>query len=75
MSIVRDNMLSRKGYSGYCGADKCSLHWPRTYFDPKVRQLRCPCGFQTDFEPEFIDKYVEFQGEDLPVKFKAVEWL
>jgi hypothetical protein len=61
MSIVRNNMLTRPGYTPYCGAETCRWHWPRTTFNGK--QFKCQCGWQTSIEPEFIAKYVAFNAQ------------
>lgn len=55
MSIVRDNLMNERGYTPYCGAEDCYLHWPRTRFNGQ--QFACRCGFETTFEPEFIAAY------------------
>ncbi len=55
MSIVRDNIMEREGYSPYCGAEKCALHWPRTRY--VLKQFQCDCGWRSSFEPEFIAAY------------------
>lgn len=55
MSIIRDNLMNRPGYSPYCGNDTCILHWPRTMFDGQ--QFKCRCGWRSSFEPEFIGQY------------------
>lgn len=65
MSIVRDNLLTRKGYTPYCGNPKArdsigGCDNPRMGFDGE--QFRCrKCGYRTDYEPQFIQKYKEFQ--------------
>ena len=61
MSIVRDNLLKRPGYTPYCGNATCGYHWPRTEFNGK--QFTCQCGWRSSFEPEFIDKYKAFTKE------------
>jgi hypothetical protein len=55
MSIVRNNLMERKGYRPYCGNfDGC--HMPRANFNGK--QFECPCcGWQSSFEKSFIDEY------------------
>jgi hypothetical protein len=55
MSIVRDNILNRPGYTPYCGgAGMCGM--PRTEFDGE--QFKCPhCGWRSGFEAEFIERY------------------
>jgi hypothetical protein len=56
MSIVRDNLMSRPGYSPYCGNDvSCAYGMPRTHY--KRYQFECMCGWRSNFEPEFIEKY------------------
>lgn len=55
MSIVRDNLMERKGYTPYCGASNCVLRMPRTKFNGK--QFACDCGWQSAFEAVFIDEY------------------
>jgi len=60
MSIVRINLLTRKGYTPYCGAENCHLRMPRTAFNGK--QFQCGCGWQSKFEAEFIEEYKQAQG-------------
>lgn len=58
-SIVRQNLLSRYGYTPYCGemSAKCSM--PRTTFNGE--QFACPeCGWVSAFPEEFIE---EFKGK------------
>ena len=55
MSIVRSNMLSRSGYTPYCGSEKCTHGWPRSKFNGS--QFECGCGWKSTFEPEFIERY------------------
>lgn len=67
MSVVRENMLTQRGYTPYCGNLRysptggngtCSM--PRTFFNGS--QLECPnCGWKSNFEPEFIEEYKKFQ--------------
>lgn len=52
LSIVRENLMTRRGYTPYCGADPCPYRWPRTRFDGE--QFACRCGWRSGFEPEFI---------------------
>ena len=55
MSIVRDNLMTRKGYSPYCGNQKCYTA-PRTKFNGS--QFECPrCGWKSSFEEVFIKDY------------------
>lgn len=60
-SLVRDNLLTRQHYTPYCAADKCPHRWPRTRFDGK--QFVCRCGWQSNFEPQFIQWYKEAQAD------------
>jgi hypothetical protein len=55
VSIVRDNLMTRRGYKPYCSGDYCRFYCPRTSFNGK--QFVCRCGWQTSFEPEFIAAY------------------
>lgn len=55
MSIVRNNLLTQLYYTPYCGAETCRHRWPRTQFNGK--QFACKCGWQSQFEPEFIEQY------------------
>ena len=56
-SIVRKNLMTRRGYAPYCGADVCSKGTPRTTFDGK--QFFCNCGWRSEFPDDFIRKYLE----------------
>lgn len=53
--------MNRKGYTPYCGADKCSYGIPRTVWSTRLQQFKCPCGWCSSFETEFIDKVKKFQ--------------
>lgn len=55
MSLIRENLMSRPGYSPYCGNDTCPLLWPRTKWDGE--QFRCNCGWRSAFPAEFIAEY------------------
>ncbi|CAB4187999.1 hypothetical protein UFOVP1169_40 [uncultured Caudovirales phage] len=57
MSLVRENLLTRKGYTPYCGGDYSRCRLPRLVFDGD--QFKCPhgCGFRTNYDPEFIEQY------------------
>jgi hypothetical protein len=59
LNIVRNNLMTDEGYTPYCGRDaKCSGRWPRMVFTGK--QFKCPsCGWETQYEPEFIKAYLE----------------
>jgi hypothetical protein len=55
MSIVRENLMTRPGYSPYCGDMKCRAGMPRTRFDGE--QFVCRCGWRSEFPEDFISKY------------------
>lgn len=55
MSLIRENLMERPGYSPYCGSDRCPLSMPRTKFDGA--QFRCACGWRSGFDAEFIEQY------------------
>jgi hypothetical protein len=56
MSIVRDNLMERQGYTPYCGNDvSCYFRMPRTHF--KRGQFECLCGWRSSFDPAFIAMY------------------
>lgn len=55
MSIVRENLMTREGYSPYCGDMNCRAGMPRTRF--VNGQFQCACGWRSGFEAEFIDAY------------------
>jgi hypothetical protein len=65
MSIVRDNLMTRPGYSPYCGSELCKerqeyplrgQRWPRTKFNGE--QFVCPkCNWVSEFPVEFIQEY------------------
>lgn len=53
-SVVRKNIIKNPNYTPYCGST-CSK-MPRTFFNGK--QFECPCcGWQSNFEEEFINKH------------------
>ena len=59
LSIVRENLLTRPGYSPYCGSNSPACRNPRTLFNGT--QFECPsCHWLSDFEPEFIERYKAF---------------
>lgn len=55
MSLIRDNLMTRPGYSPYCGNDNCGAGLPRTRFDGE--QFKCPCGWRSQFPADFIAEY------------------
>jgi hypothetical protein len=60
-STVRRNLLTRPGYTPYCGADHCRHHAPRTEWDG--RQFVCKCGWRSEFPDDFIDAYKQYRKE------------
>lgn len=55
MSIVRENLMARPGYTPYCGGEKCRI-MPRTTWTGD--QFKCPsCNWVSAFPPEFIAQY------------------
>lgn len=55
MSIVRENLMTRPGYSPYCGWEGCRTT-PRTRF--VNGQFQCPeCGWRSSFPADFIAEY------------------
>ena len=67
--IVRNNLMTQKGYSPYCGDEFCKPRtpfsperWPRTRFNGK--QFECPkCGWKSGFPHDFIQKYEDHWGK------------
>lgn len=60
MSVVRQNLMTEKGYSPYCGGQSCRQQ-PRTNFDGE--QFRCPhCSWRSNFDAEFIAQYKQKWG-------------
>ena len=56
-TIIRQNMMDDKNYRPYCGAERCSGGWPRMIQMDNL-QFRCPsCGFNTQIDKDFIDRY------------------
>lgn len=56
-TIVRENLMTREGYSPYCGNDRCRV-MPRTNWDSKRNQFVCPnCGWVSQFPDDFIQRY------------------
>jgi len=55
MSIVRENLMTQKGYTPYCGEPDCHI-MPRTFFDGE--QFNCPlCHWKSEFDEKFIKEY------------------
>lgn len=55
MSIVRDNLMTRKDYKPYCGNENCRFNMPRTRYIGG--QFQCGCGWRSSFEADFIEAY------------------
>lgn len=55
MSVVRNNLLTIKGYTPYCGNDQHGMHLARTQF--KDGQFHCFCGWVSQFDDAFIAEY------------------
>lgn len=59
--IVRSNLLTEPGYTGYCGGamhkdSRCSM--PRTHWVPSLGQFKCPdCGWVSGYPDHFIAYY------------------
>lgn len=60
-TIVRENLMTVEGYSGYCpnpiARNKINgCNNPRTVFDGE--QFTCPiCGWRSQYPKEFIERY------------------
>lgn len=54
-SLIRENLMTQKGYSPYCGSDKCLYSMPRTVFNGE--QFACKCGWRSQFDEKFIGVY------------------
>lgn len=63
-TIVRENLMTEKGYRPYCGNDKprnapggCSM--PRVNWSEELHQFVCPeCGWVSKFPQDFISRYM-----------------
>ena len=55
MSIVRDNLMNREGYTPYCGDHSCRFLMPRTAWNGE--QFQCGCGWTSQFPADFIAAY------------------
>ncbi len=58
-TIVRENLMNDKSYTGYCGSHmNSSCSWPRTKWDGE--QFVCPeCGWRSKYPDDFIKRYKE----------------
>lgn len=63
LTIVRENLMTREGYTGYCGnawdeQKKNNCDMPRTKWIPELNQFRChKCGWVSQFPDDFIQRY------------------
>lgn len=58
LTIVRENLMTIEGYSGYCGAmEKCTKGMPRTRWDKEREQFVCSCGWVSQYPKDFIERY------------------
>ena len=54
--IVRNNLLTEKGYTPYCGnMMDCKAGAPRTTFTGE--QFKCTCGWESHFPEDFMTEY------------------
>lgn len=56
-TIVRENLMTEKGYSPYCGNNHCSHNMPRAHWSKKLEQFKCYCGWVSEFPKDFITRY------------------
>lgn len=56
-TIVRENLMTREGYSPYCGSLACDHRNPRTVYSKEIHQFRCICGWVSEFPKDFIERY------------------
>ena len=55
-TLIRENLMTREGYSPYCGSDNKGCDNPRTKFNGE--QFVCPhCGWVSNFASDFIIRY------------------
>lgn len=55
MSTVRENLMTRPGYTPYCGCATCSHGMPRATWNGQ--QFECRCGWRSSFPAEFVAEY------------------
>lgn len=62
-SIVRENLMTEKQYTPYCGAGQyCTKKMPRTRWDGDLSQFVCQCGWRSQFPGDFIKRYKKQWG-------------
>jgi hypothetical protein len=59
LTVVRENLMTREGYSPYCGNNHCTEAMPRTMFDKDIGQFTCKCGWISAFPKQFIRRYMQ----------------
>lgn len=62
-NTVRKNMLTRPGYTPYCGAEPCSAGMPRSTWDVNKQQFTCRCGWVSELDRELQLAVVKFRIE------------
>lgn len=55
VSLVRNNLMTREGYSPYCGNQHCSI-MPRSTWTGEQFKCHC-CNWQSAFPADFIAEY------------------
>jgi predicted RNA-binding Zn-ribbon protein involved in translation (DUF1610 family) len=61
-TIVRENLMTLKDYTPFCGGVILSCSMPRTKWNGK--QFVCPkCGWTSEFPDDFIKRYKEKWGK------------
>lgn len=58
-TIVRENLMTQKGYMPYCGADHCKYRNPRVGYNHQLKQFECICGWISKYPEDFIKRYEE----------------
>lgn len=56
-TLIRENLMTREGYSPYCGSNNCSFRNPRSIYDIRKEQFTCKCGWVSEFPSDFIIRY------------------
>jgi hypothetical protein len=58
-TVVRNNLMTREGYTPYCGDYNCMKGMPRTKWNKEKEQFVCSCGWTSNIAPDFIQRYKE----------------
>ncbi len=61
MSIVRNNLMTRPGYTPYCGDASCIRGMPRSDWSHTKEQFTCGCGWVSTFPADFIEGYKAYR--------------